>query len=287
MYKDELRQCRLQKAAVEEQLNNVELELARWRFEALKSRCLIIHREQLLEDSGIAFDADATVAPAIVQQARRMESMADVRPQMQLVRPKIEPKVELTPLAFIKTERIDDLASTEVKTCNESAEMLDIASTDCEVDKENQASNLSQNNANDHDQHIETKISVKCESKSTSPPKQRSPLAASSAPSSCAAVILAKPKVTFANPAATKETNNATSLLAHQTKSSASSGSIHIPQGPATRVVTNMGTTSQFAPASTLHMFAAPVADAAKCAPIPMKIRHVIVKSKTPTMYPK
>lgn len=313
MYKDQLRQCRLQKAAVEEQLNNVELELARWRFEALKSRCLIINREQLLEDAGIAFDEDAAVAPAIVQLARRMEQQPDVRPQMQLVRPKIELKIEPktepktepslrsveVPIVLptsIKTERLNDDHAmdmdVEVDTCNQSADRLENrASADSEVDKENQSAEMLENSANEHAIMFEANTNVKSETKSPSPPKLRSALVASNP--TCP--VVTKPRVTFASPQETQPTatngifTNASSLLAHDTKPSASVDfASFIPPKPVSGVIKYTGTAPQYA-APSLNRFAAPAAvpDATKCAAIPMKIRHVIVKSKTPTMYPK
>lgn len=56
--RETLRSCRLQKSTAEEMLHNVTQDMAKWRFEALKSRCVIINRETLLEEHKIAFDAD-------------------------------------------------------------------------------------------------------------------------------------------------------------------------------------------------------------------------------------
>lgn len=303
MYKDQLRQCRLHKAAVEEQLNNVELELARWRFEALKSRCLIINREQLLEDAGIAFDADAAVAPAIVQLARRMEQQPDVRPQMQLVRPKIEIKnepkdepsqrsVELAVVRppSIKAEHADDDHASldiEVDACNQSAERLaNSDSVDIEADKENQSAEMLEISANEHAIVFEVNATIKSETTSPSPPKLRSALAASN--TTCP--VVARPKVTFASPPKTTSASggiftNASSFLAHDTKPSASVTCTNfIAPKPVSGVIKCTATAPQYAaPVSAT----AAVADATKCAAKPMKIRHVIVKSKTPTMYPK
>lgn len=85
-YKNELRQCRLQKARIEEQCNNAELDVARWRFEALRSRCIIIGREQLLEERGIAFDTadtDAAAGDTYGQKARELaRQQPPPRPQL-------------------------------------------------------------------------------------------------------------------------------------------------------------------------------------------------------------
>lgn len=51
----ELYSCRMQKAVLDESFQNSQKELAKWRFEALKSRCIIIERETLLEENNIPF----------------------------------------------------------------------------------------------------------------------------------------------------------------------------------------------------------------------------------------
>lgn len=66
-----LKTCRLQKSTAEETLHNVTQDLARWRFEALKSRCIIINRETLLEEHKIAFD---TEPGKIAKMAQRMDT---------------------------------------------------------------------------------------------------------------------------------------------------------------------------------------------------------------------
>ncbi|KAG4070780.1 hypothetical protein HA402_011006 [Bradysia odoriphaga] len=55
--KDKLYRCSLQKVTIAGQLRQCEEESARWRFEALKSRCVIADREALLEDNRIPFSA--------------------------------------------------------------------------------------------------------------------------------------------------------------------------------------------------------------------------------------
>ncbi|XP_037031351.1 protein Spindly isoform X2 [Bradysia coprophila] len=55
--KDKLYRCSLQKVTIAGQLRQCEEESARWRFEALKSRCIIADRESLLEDNRIPFSA--------------------------------------------------------------------------------------------------------------------------------------------------------------------------------------------------------------------------------------
>ncbi|KAH8324383.1 hypothetical protein KR074_006448 [Drosophila pseudoananassae] len=53
--KTQLHSMRIQKAGLEEQVRSVQQEMARWRFESLKSRCVIIDRENLLTEHKIAF----------------------------------------------------------------------------------------------------------------------------------------------------------------------------------------------------------------------------------------
>ncbi|KAH8240856.1 hypothetical protein KR026_006276 [Drosophila bipectinata] len=53
--KRQLHSMRIQKAGLEEQVRSVQQEMARWRFESLKSRCVIIDRENLLTEHKIAF----------------------------------------------------------------------------------------------------------------------------------------------------------------------------------------------------------------------------------------
>ncbi|XP_001356697.2 protein Spindly [Drosophila pseudoobscura] len=53
--KAQLHSMRIQKAALDEQMRSVQKEMARWRFESLKSRCVLIDRENLLTEHKIAF----------------------------------------------------------------------------------------------------------------------------------------------------------------------------------------------------------------------------------------
>uniref|UniRef100_A0A0A1WGE9 Protein Spindly n=1 Tax=Zeugodacus cucurbitae TaxID=28588 RepID=A0A0A1WGE9_ZEUCU len=53
--KKQLHSVRIQKASLEEQLRNVQQQMTRWRFEALKTRCVLLDREDILTEKGIAF----------------------------------------------------------------------------------------------------------------------------------------------------------------------------------------------------------------------------------------
>lgn len=59
--KDQLYSVSLQKCDTDGQLLRAHEEVARWRFEALKSRCIIANRESVLLESGIAFDLHPNV----------------------------------------------------------------------------------------------------------------------------------------------------------------------------------------------------------------------------------
>ncbi|KAL9914091.1 uncharacterized protein ACN2A1_001231 isoform 1-T1 [Glossina fuscipes fuscipes] len=47
---------RLQRASLEEQLRNALQDMASWRFESLKSRCVLLNREYLLNEHKIPFE---------------------------------------------------------------------------------------------------------------------------------------------------------------------------------------------------------------------------------------
>ncbi|XP_034654521.1 protein Spindly-like [Drosophila subobscura] len=53
--KAQLHRMLIQKAALDEQMRSMQQEMARWRFESLKSRCVLIDRENLLTEHKIAF----------------------------------------------------------------------------------------------------------------------------------------------------------------------------------------------------------------------------------------
>lgn len=58
-FTNDLHACRLKLAATDEQLRDSEDNQSRWRFEALKLRCLLLNRESLLEANRIPFKSDA------------------------------------------------------------------------------------------------------------------------------------------------------------------------------------------------------------------------------------
>ncbi|XP_055383187.1 protein Spindly [Condylostylus longicornis] len=54
--KKQLQNIRLQKGIIEKHYRDSQTELAKWRFEALKLRCILIDRESLLEQNSIKFE---------------------------------------------------------------------------------------------------------------------------------------------------------------------------------------------------------------------------------------
>ncbi|KAL9930646.1 spindle apparatus coiled-coil protein 1 spindly isoform 1-T2 [Glossina fuscipes fuscipes] len=54
--RQQLHSERLQRASLEEQLRNALQDMARWRFESLKSRCVLLNREYLLNEHKIPFE---------------------------------------------------------------------------------------------------------------------------------------------------------------------------------------------------------------------------------------
>lgn len=80
-FKDDLHACRFRLAATDEQLRNSESNQARWRFEALKLRCLLMNRESLLESNKIAFKTEA--AADVERQIKQLGAAAE-HPNIQI-----------------------------------------------------------------------------------------------------------------------------------------------------------------------------------------------------------
>lgn len=57
----ELAQSRMQKCEMNDQLQAVQVELAQWRFQCLKQKCVLIDREMRLEANGIPFETRCSV----------------------------------------------------------------------------------------------------------------------------------------------------------------------------------------------------------------------------------
>lgn len=77
--KQELHGIRIQKGILEEKFRNSQQELAKWRFEALKLRCILIDRESLLTDNRISFkiyaSRDFTFSESELKTARPQLSL--------------------------------------------------------------------------------------------------------------------------------------------------------------------------------------------------------------------
>lgn len=99
-FKDQLYGCMLKKAELEETLMLTQKDLAKWRFEALKSRCVILDREGILEDHKIAFKSiyfcadnqieEANPTPRIITKTSPAKSTLPVG----LLNNRLQPKVE-------------------------------------------------------------------------------------------------------------------------------------------------------------------------------------------------
>ncbi|XP_037958279.1 protein Spindly [Teleopsis dalmanni] len=66
--RSQLYSVRLKKASLEEQLRNSQQEMARWRFETLKHRCILLDRENLLTENNIAFKSAHNLRYNITQE---------------------------------------------------------------------------------------------------------------------------------------------------------------------------------------------------------------------------
>lgn len=59
--RQELRQSRMQKCEMEDQLQAAQEELAQWRFQCLRQKCVLIDREMRLEANNIQFESRCSV----------------------------------------------------------------------------------------------------------------------------------------------------------------------------------------------------------------------------------
>lgn len=114
--RETLRTCRLQKSTAEETLHNVTQDMAKWRFEALKSRCVIINRETLLEEKKIPFDDDKE---NISKMAQRLDnSMAQpniVDASACILRPTTYPKRQSINLPRLLETSVEQIPIEEIR----------------------------------------------------------------------------------------------------------------------------------------------------------------------------
>ncbi|XP_017075911.2 protein Spindly [Drosophila eugracilis] len=123
--KAQLHSLHIQKAGLEERMRSVQQEMARWRFESLKSRCVLIDRENLLTEHKIGFkpmqamefnikEAELNAAlPRIVSAAQSSSSLAQLpTPNNCSIGPKTTSTTLPTP---IETIVLDTPIKTDVK----------------------------------------------------------------------------------------------------------------------------------------------------------------------------
>ncbi|XP_018804017.1 PREDICTED: protein Spindly [Bactrocera latifrons] len=109
--KKQLHGVRIKKASLEEQLRNVQQEMIRWRFEALKTRCVLLDREDLLTEHRIEFKAIRAIEFNITQKEQET-----ARPRIVHASPvtptERKPQIPSTPLRSIKNENSSAICNT-------------------------------------------------------------------------------------------------------------------------------------------------------------------------------
>ncbi|XP_059221975.1 protein Spindly [Stomoxys calcitrans] len=110
--KKQLHSVRLQMACLEEHHRNSQQDLARWRFEALKSRCLLLDREHLLTEHKIDFKPVHAVEFHIPEK-----QLNEARPRIVSNRRSLTfdnmPRKSTTPLKAIKDENANTVGEHE------------------------------------------------------------------------------------------------------------------------------------------------------------------------------
>ncbi|XP_014094413.2 protein Spindly [Bactrocera oleae] len=109
--KRQLHSVQIQKASVEEQLRNVQQEMTRWRFEALKTRCVLLDREDLLTEHGVKFKSIRAIEFNITQKEQET-----ARPRIVHVSPAMlkerEPQILCTSLGGFKNGNTSAICKT-------------------------------------------------------------------------------------------------------------------------------------------------------------------------------
>ncbi|XP_053955558.1 protein Spindly [Anastrepha ludens] len=114
--KKQLHAVRIQKASLEEQLRNVQQEMTRWRFEALKTRCVLLDRENILNENGLPFKAVHAMELKISQkdQEKARPRIVHGSPGAPQTSTPVEKKPQMLggPLLISPLERTSAIAST-------------------------------------------------------------------------------------------------------------------------------------------------------------------------------
>ncbi|XP_067643141.1 protein Spindly-B [Eurosta solidaginis] len=136
--KKQLHAVRLKKADLEEQLRDVQQEMTRWRFEALKTRCVLLDRENILNENNIKFKAINAMEFNISQseQDAARPRIVHASPVTLQVNTPIEKRYEIpgTPLSATPT------ADTSILIITPTTSMISPAATvkQDEPEKENE-----------------------------------------------------------------------------------------------------------------------------------------------------
>ncbi|TMW54858.1 hypothetical protein DOY81_000091 [Sarcophaga bullata] len=111
--KSQLHSVRIQKASLEEQLRNAQQDMARWRFESLKSRCILLDREQLLTENNISFNSIMAIEYNISEKEQQ-----EARPRIVSSRRSstFDNIFEITSLAPLKSINTEVETTPEVKS---------------------------------------------------------------------------------------------------------------------------------------------------------------------------
>ncbi|XP_039966275.1 protein Spindly [Bactrocera tryoni] len=122
--KKQLHGVRIQKASLEEQLRNVQQEMTRWRFEALKTRCVLLDREDLLTEHRIEFKAIRAIEFNITQKEQET-----ARPRIVHASPATpterKSQIPSTPLRPIKNENSAAICNTPTENISVKQEVND------------------------------------------------------------------------------------------------------------------------------------------------------------------
>ncbi|KAH8249087.1 hypothetical protein KR032_005680 [Drosophila birchii] len=113
--KTQVHSLRIQKAGLEDQMRSVQQETARWRFESLKSRCVLIDRENLLTEHKIGFKPMQAMEFNIKEEELKAALPRIATPSAPAALPKIPANVEIPKLDTPIKKEPEDQSGTPVE----------------------------------------------------------------------------------------------------------------------------------------------------------------------------
>ncbi|KAM7353157.1 spindle apparatus coiled-coil protein 1 spindly [Cochliomyia hominivorax] len=128
--KKQLHSVRLQKASLEEQLRNSQQDMARWRFESLKSRCVLIDREHLLTENNISFKPIQAVEYNISEKEQEEAKPRIVSKRRSSTFENIAERRSITPLKEIKIKQ--EVQSPKQTILNENSNIKETTKLETE-----------------------------------------------------------------------------------------------------------------------------------------------------------